>query len=143
TLSFGTYPVSTLQEAREKCIEAKKLINQKIDPVEKKKQDKLKIQMEYETTFEVVVKDWIRVRGAHWQGREPQKVLRMMERDLFKPLGQRPIAHIQPYELFRVLKEVEKIKESRAYRTFKNCRRVFRYAMACGLAERDITQCLI
>jgi len=143
TISFGRYPASNLLGAREKCLEAQKLINQQIDPVENRRQDKRQLHSQYENTFEVVVRDWIKVRGAHWQGREAQKTIRLMERDLFGPLGNRPISLIKPYELYSALKAAEKIKESRAYRAFKSSRRVFRYAVACGLVEYDITQCLI
>jgi integrase len=143
TLSFGAYPLFSLWEARNKCFEAKKLLEQKIDPCEQKKRDKLKVQLKYENTFEVVVKQWIEVRCSHWAGREAKKVFRAIERDLFKLIGQRPIADIKTSELFRALKDIEKINQSKAYRTFKRCRQIFRYAIACGLAEDDITKHLI
>ena len=60
-LSLGTYPMTTLKEAREAREAAKKLLSQGVDPSAHRKQGKAKAiaqALEIATTFEVVARDW-------------------------------------------------------------------------------------
>jgi hypothetical protein len=115
TLSFGVYPSISLWEARNKCFEAKTLLKQKIDPNEKKERDTQETQLKNVNTFEVVVNNWAEVR-CH-----PKKAISALKRDLFEPLGQKPIAGITAFELFEALKKAEACRVGRAYRTLKFC----------------------
>src|SRR5262249_61817034 len=82
--------------------------------------------------------------GAGRQGARTTDTLkdatRILERHIFPELGARPIGELQSHELLGVLKQIE-LKGLRftALRAKQRCSRVFRYAVALGYAERDIT----
>jgi integrase len=63
-----------------------------------------------------------------------------LERDLFPWIGKRPIAEIKPTELLSAVRRVESrgaLESAHRIRTI--CGQVFRYAVATGRAERDIS----
>lgn len=57
-LSIGAYPVITLASAREKALEAKKMLADNIDPSQVKKEEKLKALVESENSFKVIARSW-------------------------------------------------------------------------------------
>ena len=62
-----------------------------------------------------------------------------MERDIFGPLGKRPIKTITAPELLSILRKIESRGAiETAHRALSDCGRVFRYAIATGRAERDV-----
>jgi integrase len=67
-------------------------------------------------------------------------LLRRLEADIFPDLGQRGINEIKPPELLQVLRKVEaRGAVDTAIRELQMCGQIFRYAVATGRAERDIT----
>lgn len=65
----------------------------------------------------------------------------MLERNIFPWMGSRPIAEIQPKDILACLRRVEERDTiETAHRTLQICGQVFRYAVATGRAEHDITQ---
>jgi integrase len=63
-----------------------------------------------------------------------------LERDVFPWLGSRPIVEIKPSELLMALRRVEaRGALETAHRIRTVCGQVFRYAVATGRAERDIS----
>ena len=107
-VSLGTYPLVTLKEARIKTAEIKKQIKEGINPSQKKKQDKLKLKVNHENSFENVAREWLEARSHDWTEKYSNRVLRAMERDLFKQIGYRPISELTSQELLVVLKDIEK-----------------------------------
>lgn len=69
-------------------------------------------------------------------GEKNNRSKRMLERNIFPWLGQRPIADI--LACLRRIEERGTIET--APRTLKICGQVFRYAVATGRVDRDITQ---
>ena len=64
----------------------------------------------------------------------------MFERDLFPKLGERPIADIKAPDLLVCLRKIEERGAlETAHRALQNCGQVFRYAIATGRAERDLS----
>ena len=60
-ISLGTYPTVSLKDARERREQAKRLIEQGIDPSNQRKEAKAAaaaIEQEQNTTFEAVARDW-------------------------------------------------------------------------------------
>lgn len=139
-ISLGKYPVISLAEARDLSMEAKKLLARGIDPVQNRKQDILDKELEYENNFEAIAREWHKVKEHMWQPKHGANILRRLDVYVFPTLGKKPIIDIKPYELLHVIKPIEKQgKHEMAHRVMQTCGQVFRFAIACGKAERDIT----
>ena len=58
SMSLGVYPKTTLKEARDKTLEAKKLLNNNINPISEKKLNKIT----EEISFNFVINKWLEIR---------------------------------------------------------------------------------
>ena len=58
TLALGVYPEISLAEARQKHREARKLLNDRIDPVQYKKDIKSKLQAVVDNLFACIAREW-------------------------------------------------------------------------------------
>lgn len=138
-LTFGKYPVVTLAQAREKCLEARKLLAIDVDPVEKRRYDKQAKAIANENNFEAVAREW----WAHWQHTSSsehhiQQTLRRLQADVFPVIGTRPVAEIEAPELRDMAQAIEKRGAGElAKRSLQMCSMVFRYAIANGKASRN------
>lgn len=143
TLSIGQYPIVTLKEARERAFEAKKQLSQGIDPSAQKQAVKLaKVTADNAAveTVEAVASEWFGKFSSQWVESHASKIMRRLERDLFPHLGKREINSIVPSQLLQVLRRVESRGAlETAHRLHQNCGQIWRYAIATGRAERDIT----
>jgi len=147
TLSIGEYPFVTLRQAREKAFHAKQLLNENIDPSTSKQAAKaallqVKEQEKFDaaTSFENVAREWFRKYSTSndWAESHSCKVLGRLEKDIFPYMGHRQVGDIQPMELLNVVRRVESRGAlETAHRALSECSRVFRYAVACGYAQRD------
>ena len=138
--ALGVYPVLSLAEAREESLAVKKLIAKGIDPVANRKQDKLDVELQYENNFEAIAREWHKLKLNTWKAKHAANILKRMETHVFPTLGKKPITDIKPVELLHVLKPVEKSgKHELAHRILQTSSQIFRYAVACGKSDRDIT----
>ncbi len=68
------------------------------------------------------------------------KVLWLMEM-LFPNIGRRPIREVTPPELLAALRKIEAPgHHESSHRAKQKCGQIFRYAVATGRAERDISE---
>jgi len=139
-LAFGVYPMVSLVDAREKAYQAKKQIANNIDPAQEKKLNKLKLQLNSANTFEAIATEWHENKKGSWTERHADYVITRLKADAFPILGTSPINEITAPELLLVLREIEKRGAlDIAGRIRQTCGQIFRYAIATGRAERDIT----
>jgi len=143
-LSVGPYPMRSLKEARQIAFEARKNLSDGQDPSEKKQADKAalveKAQIDLETV-ENISREWFEKFSVNWVEGHASKIIRRLEADLFPYLGKEAIKDIAPSKLLMVLRKVEaRGAIETAHRLMNNCGQVWRYAVATGRAERDITQ---
>ena len=123
-MSFGTYPLVTLADAREKRGEARKQVANGIDPVAEKKAQKLAQKLSVENSFEVISHEWHTHKVERWTLAYREEIMRTFEQDVFPYIGQRPIAE----KLLEVLRRIEKrraLEKTRKVR--QRCGEVFRY----------------
>jgi integrase len=143
TLSLGIYPVVSLKEARERTFEARKLLSNGVDPQEIKKDAQnavIAAAVSSGETVEVLGREWFEKFGSQWVDSHGSKVIRRMERDLFPWIGKNEIKSVTPAALLSVLRRVEaRGALDTAHRLHQNCGQIWRYAVATGRAERDIT----
>ncbi|MCQ8103549.1 integrase arm-type DNA-binding domain-containing protein [Methylomonas sp. SURF-2] len=140
TLALGVYPSTTLKDARDKRDTAKKQLDGGIDPSENKKAIKQAKVESANNSFEVIAREWGQKKVETWSEKN-NRSKRMLERNIFPWLGSRPIADIQPKDILACLRRVEERGTiETAHRTLQICGQVFRYAVATGRVERDLTQ---
>lgn len=136
-LAFGVYPEVTLQAAREKRDEARKLLAQGVDPGEQRKAIKAARGSEVDT-FEVIAREWIAKFRSSWSDSHRVHIEQCMTKDVFTFLGARLIRDITAPELLAVLRRIESRGAlETAHRTKQFCGQAFRYAVATGRADRD------
>lgn len=138
TLSHGVYPEITLKEAREKCHDARKLLRNGIDPQEAKKT--LKSEASEDNQFESIAREWLAKHSPTWATTHSNKIIGRLENDVFPWLGKRPIRDITSPEILKILRRVEgRGAVETAHRIKQYCGRIYRYAIATGKAEHDVS----
>jgi integrase len=137
-LSLGVYPEIGLKLARERCLQARRDMENGIDPAVNRKALKFASPESTENSFEVVAREWVSKREAIWTPSHTNKIIRRLELDVFPWIGKRPIGEIKPTEILLVLRRIEaRGAVDTAHRALQNCGQIFRYAVATGRAERD------
>jgi integrase len=139
-LSLGVYPDVSLGRVRELRDDARKLVAKGIDPSQARKEQRLAQINQAATTFEAVTREWFAKQIATLNPAHAARVMSRFERDIFPWIGNRPIAEITAPELLAVLHRIESrgVQET-AKRALVGCGQVFRYAIATGRAERDLS----
>lgn len=140
TMALGVYPDTSLKQAREKVYTAKKQIADGIDPGENKKAVKASKAVSAANSFEIVAREWHSKHMADKAESHQKKTLALLQRDIFPWLGSKPIDGIKPPELLTVLRRIEdRGALDTAHRALQTCGQIFRYAIATGRADRDIS----
>ena len=137
-ISLGGYPEVSLAQARERRLEAKKLLAQGVSPSEHRKAVKRERLKAAENNFEAVARQW----HAQWKvgksERHTRIVMTRLEQDVFLDLGNRAISTIQSFEIVAVVKTIAgRGAVDLAKRALQTISMVFRYAVAHNLAERN------
>jgi integrase len=139
-LALGVYPDVSLKEARDRRYQAKKLLDECIDPGERRQIIRKEIQSQTATTFELVAREWFSGHEPTWAKSHSSKVIARLEKNIFPWLGKKAINSITPPQILEVIRRIEErgVLET-AHRSLATCGQVFRYAIATGRAERDVT----
>ncbi|HVZ37884.1 MAG TPA: integrase arm-type DNA-binding domain-containing protein [Candidatus Kapabacteria bacterium] len=139
-ISLGSYPVVTLASAREKCLEAKKLLDQEIDPSTAKQERRRDIRRRAANSFEAVALEWHKNQTSRWSARHAHDVLHRLQTDVFPTIGKRPINEIEVPDLLEALRRIEGRGALHvARRTRQICGEVFRYGIQTGRCKEDIS----
>ncbi len=140
TLAIGVYPATTLADARRKRDKARQLLAKYVDPAIVKANNKQTKQYAAENTFQAVALEWHAKTSTTWAASTAHNVKRYLEKDLFPWLGNHPIKDISAPDLLAVLRKIEsRGAHEKAQRCREYAGRVFRYAIATGRAERDLS----
>lgn len=139
TLALGVYPEMTLKQAREKRDEAKKQINNGVNPADYKKMAKYNLCSEVKDTFLTVSEEWFIKNKPKWEESHAKRKWRALEKDIFPYIGNRPVKQITASELLSVVRKIEERgKIDTAHRTKNICGEVLAYAVATLKAERNV-----
>lgn len=150
-LSLGTYPDTSLRDARGKRDAARKLLAAGGDPSADRKADRSARRAREEAermvaegkgapgSFEAVAREWLStVHEAKVSAGHAERTRIRLENDAFPWLGARPIAAIEAPELLQVIRRVEERGAiETAHRLKDACGQVFRYGIAAGLCSRN------
>lgn len=139
-LTMGDYPALSLKNAREKLFEAKKLLANDIDPADYKQKTKKMAVESVANSFEMVAREWHLKYLPTWTKKHGGDIWHRLGKNILPALGKSCISTLKPMELLTVLRRIEaRGALEQAHRVMQICGSVFRYAVATGRAERDIT----
>ncbi len=137
-LALGTYPSTSLADARLAKDQAKLKVAAGIDPSEERKDAKLAQLSAHETSFEAVARAWHKVWSIEKHARYAEDVLSRLERNAFPRLGHRDIANIEAKDVVRMMEHIQgRGATDIALRLRNTCSQIFRFAITRGLASRD------
>lgn len=140
TLSIGVSPATSLAEARDGATRARQQIKAGVDPSAARKEAKLRAKAESENSLKTVALEWHKNRSHLWTPHHATKVLRGLTTEVFPSLGWKAINQITPQEILSILRRMEgRGVTYSAHRIQQVLGQIFRYAVACGKAERDVT----
>lgn len=139
TLALGVYPEVSLKEAREKRMEAKKLLSRGTNPSTHKRLARV-LALNGGNSFGEVAQEWLTKIEAEGRSSATMEKMRWLLRYAQPIIGERPIGDLSAPEVLAVLRMVE------AKRRYESARRlrttigsIMRYAIATGRAQRDVT----
>ncbi|WP_158791712.1 integrase arm-type DNA-binding domain-containing protein [Granulicella sp. L60] len=141
-MAFGPYPEVTIAKARDLHTRARKALDAGTDPMRERKNEKIAAVIAANTakdnSFESVARAW----HTHWsKGKDAANVgrcLRAMETNLFPTLGSLPVTEIKTSLFVVALKQIENRGAPEvARRTLGTINKIYRYASAHDLAERN------
>ena len=139
-LSFGKYPDVSLKKARDDRDAARSLLADGGDPSVEKKREAHARQLSADTTFLALADEYIDKCAEDGLSTVTTTKAKWLVSCLGRDIWERPIADIQPFELLGAVRKIEKAgKRETAKRALSLCSRIFRYAVATGRADRDIT----
>ncbi len=142
-LSLGSYPEVSLAEARLLRAKARKTLRAGTDPSAERQVARANAAKAATDHFEGIAREWYAARSPNWAPTHASKVIRRLERDVFPYLGHKPITEITGPELLAVMRRVaERGAVETARRELSSCGQIYRYAMAGGRAESDLTRAL-
>ncbi len=137
-LALGTYPETSLADARERREAARKLLAQGVDPGEQRKAEKAAGEERAANSFEVIAREWLAVKQPEWTPGQYGKERDRLENHAFPRIGALPIANIGVAEIRPLLSHVVKQGHiEQAHRLRHQLSRVFRFAVATERASRD------
>lgn len=139
TISFGSYPEVSLQQARKQREEARKLIKQDIDPKEQREAEKWQQKNEINNTFYAAAEQWFKFKTN--QGLEEitlKKAWRSLENHVFPYIKEIPISQVTAVNTIKIL---QPLNNNNKYETVKRvCRRlneIMYYAVNSGIIDNN------
>lgn len=137
TISFGVYPMVSLDEARQKRDEAKKQVAAGIDPAVQREQKKLGDATAAENTFRKVGDAWLAMRELEEKVDKQNK--RRLNSDVYPYIGELPISlittEILDEKVFKII--IERGALETAKRVCMSLRMIFRYAKQKKLVKEN------
>jgi integrase len=139
-LALGTFPITSLADARTKRDEARKLLAAGIDPSAQRKQEKISAAVSARNTFGAIAAEVIENKQANEAASSTLSKNKWLLENLAKPLAYRPITEITAAEVLDLLKRIEKSGRRETARRLRGLiGSVFRYAIVTLRATSDPT----
>jgi integrase len=148
-LTFGTYPIVSLREARERRDEAKKLLANSTDPgavrekqreSAKTEEEERKAELERETaTFEKATWEWFNAWSLDKAPSNAERIKGRLMADVLPWIGQKPIADISSADIFQTCDRIQKRgAKDTAHRVLGYLDAIFKHVIAVDSADKTI-----
>jgi integrase len=139
-ISLGVFQDIPLTVARERRDAVRRLLADGKDPGAKRKADKREVVNRAVNNFEAVAREWYKRQAHIWAPSHASDVLRRLEYNLFPEIGAMPIADLTAPALLSALRKVEyRGAHDLAHRVLQVSGQIFRYGIATGRCERDLS----
>ncbi|MAR56669.1 MAG: integrase [Rickettsiales bacterium] len=143
TLTLGAYGNGegylSLADARRKRDEATAKVADGHDPAFQRKAARQARIDEHALTFESVAREWYDKQS--WAPKHAKNILSRLEKDVFKPIGYKPIAQVKPRDIIGILQQIEtRGALDVAKRINQYCVAIFDYAINLDLCETNPAQ---
>ncbi|HEY3862532.1 MAG TPA: integrase arm-type DNA-binding domain-containing protein [Verrucomicrobiae bacterium] len=140
-LALGAYPEVSLEEAREKRLNARKAVAGGADPGKQRKDEKRRKAYNAENTFEVVAKEWFETNKPKWTPDHAERLWRRLKLHILSEIGDRPVGEISALDLLDALRKVEKRGATEtSHRLLQTCNVIIRYAVLTGRIQYNPAQ---
>lgn len=137
-LSLGTYPDTSLADARDRHAQARRLVAQGIDPSSHRKAEKAAGLERAANSFEVVAREWLAVKRHEWTEKQHAKEQARLEKHAFPFIGKEPVGSLGVRDVRPLIERPAKAGHlEQAHRLRYQLSRVFQFAVATERAERD------
>lgn len=150
TAAFGAYPEVSLAEAREKRLEARRLIAAGIQPTQHKQAAKQAAQAVAANTFESIAWEWYELKIASKSQVHQNRTRAALEKDLLPHIGKLPMESIEASHLLACLRRMQARKNNRGNHITESTIRVraqmaalWRYAISIGRAKHNVAADLV
>jgi integrase len=146
--ALGTYPQTSLSDARKDHEEARKLVGRGIHPAHHRQDEKQRQALEAENTFKLIAEAWMKdASNSNWSKTYRDQVERTLKLHVYPVLGAKPIAGITYRQLSSLLNEVYNKGDRKPAKTVAILLRqwisaIFRYAVREYGLENDPTGAL-
>ncbi len=137
-LALGTADDKSLAEARAARDVARDLVKAGHDPVQQKRVARLKNQEAQADTFEQLAREWVAKKGGSWSTVYRDRIVTLLEANLFPVIGALPVRQIDAQVLLGALRPVEARGSLEIVARLRQwAGMVLRYGIATGRADRD------
>jgi integrase len=129
TITLGTYPDTSLAEARERHTEARKLVKSGTDPLLARQREKQAALISTGNTVKAVAEDWFAETVKHRSQAWAIGVRSRLDKYVFPNLGHRPIQDVEPLDLLTLEKDIARTLPKTAQRVHDLLTRVWAYGV--------------
>lgn len=137
-LVLGAYPEMSLKQARDRKLEARKLLAEGKDPGIEAKKAAIARTVVASNTFELTARNWFALQQDRWTPVHSKDVISSLEKEVFPWIGVLPVSEIDEPVVLTVLRKIERRGAiETAHRVRQRMSAVFVHAIAEGLSTRD------
>jgi integrase len=137
-LLLGSYPGTSLAQARAARDLARDKVLAGIDPSDEKRDAKLAILSAHESSFEAVACAWHERWATGRHKRYAQDVMTRLKRNVFPVIGHKTVDQVEPKHIVAMMERIHGRGAADVARRVRNtCSQIFRYAITRGLCARN------
>lgn len=138
-LALGSFPKTTLAQARAKAEAARALVQAGTDPGAAKKATKQADKAAQADTLESVALEWFNARSHQWVPKHARIVWTRLETHVLPALGKLPVSQIEAKDLIATLRKIQQGgAEAIAFRVLGDIRRILDYAINSARLDKNI-----
>ena len=134
SISFGTYPTTSLKEARDKRADAKELIKNGIDP----SIDKQKVK-NIDKTFKEVTNIWLEIQKKRWGAGTYKNAVENMNNNAIVHIGNKALKDVTRLDILDLLQKMADRDVYELQRRILNLlNRIYKYAVTYNIVDHNI-----
>lgn len=140
-MGLGSIDFMTLDEARDRALELRRMVRQGIDPMaERDRETRAVVRQKRDgSTFKDVAERYIAMKKAEWDegGRSEQSWRSSLSKHVFPHIGEKPITAVDRLDIRDLLLPIWTTVTTTATRLLPRMEEVFEYAIAEGLMSGE------